>query len=98
MPYVHGMSRRSPSLRNFHLPLPEDTYRALRDEAEAMKRPATLVAREAIEDWLRERRKAALHEEITTYAARHAGTEVDLDPALEEAGAEVLRRAVRRRR
>ena len=85
--------------RNFHLPLPESIYRALQEEAGALKRPATSVAREAIEAWLRERRKGVLREAIATYAARHAGTSADLDPALEEAGVELLRvRPSRQRR
>ena len=49
-------------LRNFHLPLPEDLYRTLRDEALAAKRPATTLARQAIEAWLHERKKAAVRE------------------------------------
>ena len=92
------MASGTRALRNFHLPLPEEIYLALRAEAEGMKQPATLVARQAIEAWLRDRKKTALHEAIAAYATQHAGTEVDLDPALEEAGAEVLRRGVRRRR
>jgi predicted transcriptional regulator len=85
--------------RNFHLPLPEPVYRALQEAAAAVKRPATAVAREAIEGWLRERRKSVLRETIATYALEHAGTGADIDPALEEAGLEVLRpRSSRQRR
>jgi predicted transcriptional regulator len=78
--------------KNFHVPLPDDVYEALREEAAALKRPATTVARDAIEAWLRERRKTAVHEAVAAYAARHGGTTVDLDPALEKASLEVLRR------
>ncbi len=85
------------SKKNFHLPLPEDVYKALREEAAAVKRPATVVARHAIELWLRERRKAVVREAIATYAAEHAGSVADLDPALEQAGLEVLRPRRRRR-
>lgn len=90
------MARKEATKKNFHLPLPEDVYRALREEAAAARRPATAVAREAIELWLRERRKAVVHEAIATYAAEHAGTAADLDPALEQAAIEVLRRRRRR--
>jgi len=76
----------------------EKIYLALRAEAEGTGQPATLLARQAIEAWLRDRKKTALHEAIAAYGTQHAGTEVDLDPALEEAGAEVLRRGARRRR
>ena len=81
----------SESLRNFHLPLPDDVYRSLREEAAAAKQPATALARRVIEAWLRERRKNALRESIAAYAAAHAGTAADLDPALEEAGLDALR-------
>jgi len=85
-------------LHNFHLPLPDDVYRALRDEAAAAGRPATTIARQAIETWLRERRKTILREAIAAYASENAGTTADLDPALEAAGLEMLRPAPRRRR
>jgi predicted transcriptional regulator len=84
-------SRRGNALKNFHLPLPEDVYEALRHEASLLQRPATVVAREAIEEWLRERRRAVVRESIAAYAAQHAGTTVDLDPALEKAALETLR-------
>ena len=89
-------------LRNFHLPLPEELYRRLRSEARAAKQPATVVARHAIDAWLRQRRRTAIHEAIAAYAAKAAGTLDDLDPALEAASLEHLaaeeRRARRRRR
>lgn len=92
-----SMARTAATRKNFHLPLPEDVYKALREEAAAVKRPATVVAREAIEVWLRERRKAALREAIAAYAVEHAGTVADLDPALEQAALEVVRHRRRRR-
>jgi hypothetical protein len=84
-------------VKNFHLPLSEPVYRALRDEAARRKRPATVVARQAIEAWLEERRKLAVREGIAAYAAEHAGTAADLDPALEAAGLQVLKGRRRRR-
>jgi hypothetical protein len=79
------------AIKNFHLPLPQGVYDALREEAASLGRPATVVAREAIETWLRERRRAGVREAIATYAVRHAGTAADLDPALERASLELLR-------
>lgn len=88
--------------RNFHLPLPEELYRRLRSQAAAAGQPATVVARHAIEAWLRERRRATVTEAISAYAIAMAGTGADLDPALEAASLEHLaeeeRRAQRRRR
>jgi len=86
------------SVKNFHLPLPDDIYGALREEAAALGRPATVIAREAIEAWLRGRRRASVRESIAAYAAKHAGTTADLDPALEAASLELWRPKRRRRR
>ena len=87
------MSVRQESLnRNFHVPLPDDVYQALRSEAERRRRPATALVREVLEEWLERRRAEALHEEITEYAATHAGTSADLDSDLEAAGIETLTR------
>ena len=77
-------------MKNFHLPLPEQTYAQLRAEAEKTQVPATAVAREAIEQWLREQSRKSRHERIASYAAGVAGTRLDLDPALEAAGIELL--------
>jgi hypothetical protein len=77
-------------MRNFHLPLPEQTYTHLRAEAERAKLPATALAREAIDWWLRQQLRQARHDQIAAYAAEMAGTDLDLDPNLEAAGIEHL--------
>jgi hypothetical protein len=46
-------------MKNLHVPLPGDLYTELREEAQRTKRPATKLAREAIELWLKQRRKAS---------------------------------------
>jgi len=73
-----------------HVPLPEATYRRLRDEAERSSRPATVLAREAIDRWLAEAECAAVHEAIAEYARAVAGGPDDLDVGLEAAGVEHL--------
>jgi TPR repeat protein len=83
------MSQRP--MRSFHLPLPEGLYERLRVQAERARRPATALAREAIDRWLAEAQRAAIHEEIGHYAKAVAGSAADLDPALEAAGIEHLR-------
>ena len=77
-------------MRNFHLPLPEQTYSQLRAEAERAQLPATALAREAIDWWLRQQLRKTRHDQIAAYAAEMAGTEFDLDPDLEAAGIEHL--------
>ena len=87
MPFPYGIIIK---MRNFHLPLPEQTYTHLRAEAERAQIPATALAREAIDWWLQERLRKARHEQIAIYATEMAGTDLDLDPDLEAAGIEHL--------
>jgi hypothetical protein len=77
-------------MKNFHLPLPDETYTQLRAEAERTQVPATLLAREAIDLWLRHQLRAARHAAISTYAAEMAGSSFDLDTDLESVGIEHL--------
>lgn len=77
-------------MKNFHLPLPEQTYTQLRAEAERTQVPATALAREAIDLWLRHQLRKARHGAIAAYAEEMAGTNLDLDPDLELAGIEHL--------
>jgi hypothetical protein len=77
-------------MRNFHLPLPEATYTRLRAEAERAHVPATALAREAVDWWLRQQFKRTRHEAIAAYSAEMAGTPLDLDPDLESAGIDHL--------
>ena len=77
-------------MKNFHLPLPEKTYSRLMAEAERTQVPATTLAREAIDLWLRLQLRKARHQAIAAYADEMAGTNLDLDPVLESAGIEHL--------
>ncbi len=75
---------------NFHVPLPSGVYSRLRTEAERQHKPATQLVKQAVEYWLEEQEKHALHEEIACYASEMAGTSDDLDEQLEGAGMEQL--------
>jgi hypothetical protein len=77
-------------MKNFHLPLPETTYTRLRAEAERTHVPATTLAREAVDWWLRRQFRKARHDAIAAYATEMAGTHLDLDADLESAGIEHL--------
>ena len=77
-------------MKNFHLPLPEETYEQLRVEADRARVPATSLAREAIDWWLREQRRKAQAREISAYARKMGGSTHDLDPDLESAAVEHL--------
>jgi predicted transcriptional regulator len=77
-------------MKNFHLPLPDETYEHLRTAAERSRVPATAIAREAIDFWLRQELRKARHDAIAAYAAEMAGTALDLDANLEATGIEHL--------
>lgn len=78
------------NVKNFHLPLPDETYEHLRAVADRSKVPATALAREAIDSWLRQQLRKVRHDAISAYAAENAGTALDLDAGLEAAGIEHL--------
>ena len=78
---------------NFHVPLTPELHEMLREEADASGQPATSLAREALVDWLKKRRKERLHAEIAAFAAEYAGTDLDLDRDLEQAGIDVIKKA-----
>ncbi len=85
-------------MKNFHLPLPEQTYTLLRAEAERAQVPATMIAREAIDTWLRDQARKSRHDSIAAYAMEVAGTDLDLDQEMESAGiAHVVRRGQKRK-
>jgi len=77
-------------VNNFRLPLPEQTYGDLRTEADRRGIPATALARQAIQEWLRARKEIATRRAITAYAAEFTGTDIDLDHRLEAATIESL--------
>lgn len=85
-------------MKNFHLPLPEETYSHLKAEAARAQVPATVLAREAIDSWLRHQLRKTRHDAIADYAAAMAGTRFDLDSDLETAGIEHLVKSARKRR
>jgi predicted DNA-binding protein len=83
--------------RNLHVPLSEALHGRLRAAATRSGRPATALAREAIEAWIEEREREAVHEAITVYASEMAGTSADLDEDLERAAMAHLRGTRRKR-
>jgi len=83
--------------RNLHVPLPATLHDRLQAEATRSKRPTTIVAREAIEAWVEERERDAVHDAIATYAREMAATPADLDESLEGAAIEHLRGKRRKR-
>ena len=77
-------------MRNFHVPLPDTLHSQLKDAATKEGKPATELAREAINSFLTEKRRRQRHEAIARFAQANAQSELDLDEALEQAGLEHL--------
>jgi hypothetical protein len=91
MPFICGIIRNgNENMKNFHVPLPERTYTLLRTEAERTRVPATTLAREAIDSWLKYQARKARHDAIAAYALEMAGTDLDIDHDLESAAIEHL--------
>ena len=92
--YDSKKSRRSimaiDSVLNFYVPLPQTIYKKLREEAQRSRQPETVIARDAIDNWLKQRERETLHKQIAAYAKAHAGSEVDLDEELVLASIEYL--------
>ncbi|MBI2568096.1 MAG: hypothetical protein HYV63_13790 [Candidatus Schekmanbacteria bacterium] len=84
------LMRTQKAVYNFHVPLPQHLYEALRKEAQRSRESATRIAREGIEMLLKERRRRQIADEIRAFAEELAGTRFDLDPDLEEAAVERL--------
>ncbi len=76
--------------RNLHVPLPDPIYQRLRIEAQRSKRPATEIARTAIDIWLAQQERIFLHESVAEYARNTADTPADLDEYMESAGIDSL--------
>jgi plasmid stabilization system protein ParE len=95
---LRALNPLNKDMKDFHLPLPEQTYTRLRAEAERTQVPATTLAREAIDAWLRYQAPKARHDSIAAYAAEMAATDLDLDRDLESAGIEHLVNAGRERK
>jgi hypothetical protein len=78
--------------------LPSELYAELRREAEQLHRPVTELVRTALAYWLEERKRQRLHSDIAEFAREFAGTELDLDPLMEQASVEFLSVSGRRQK
>lgn len=79
------MARRE--RKNLHVPLDPTLHERLVAQAQRIRTPVTVVARDAIEAWTAEQERRERREAITAYARAMAGTEADVDEGLAEAAA-----------
>jgi predicted transcriptional regulator len=75
--------------KNVHVPLEPELHARLVAQARRVRSPVTVVAREAIAAWTVEQELQAERDAIRAYAEAMAGSQDDLDEALEEAAAEL---------
>ncbi|MEE8523266.1 MAG: hypothetical protein V3T72_04985 [Thermoanaerobaculia bacterium] len=78
--------------KKLNLPLPQEMHEALFAESRELGVPTTRLVRSVLENWLNERQRARRRAEVRRFAMEGAGTDLDLDPELEGAGTEELRR------
>ncbi len=76
--------------KKFNLPLPEKMHRALFAESRRAGIPATRLVRSVLERWIEQRQRENRRDEVREFATKYGGSELDLDPVLEDAAAEEL--------
>ncbi len=84
------MPRITSNKQNFHVPLSPEIYERLKIEAQYSQRPATELARVAIETHLQKLEAQRVHDEIRAYAQAMGGSEEDIHPDWQTASYEVF--------
>ena len=75
----------SVSVTKMALPLDADVWGLLQDEATKSGQPAVSLVSHVVGEWVRERHRQRVAQEIAEFAAAHAGSNLDLDQELESA-------------
>ena len=84
------MNKATNIKQNFHLPLSPKLYAELKEQAQERGQPATELARDALESYLRQLRIQKIGAELEAYVDAVAGTRDDFDPDVAAAGADVI--------
>ncbi len=79
---TNNMSISSP--KNIHVPLDNTIHLELKKIAESLKLPLTTLARVAIQDWIKARKRFQVQKELAAYVSKYAGSDLDLDTSLEK--------------
>lgn len=75
----------SGAIAKLELPLSDDVWSRLQEEASRTGQTAEGLVSDVVDNWLRERHRQRIAEEIAEFAAAHAGGPLDLDRDLEAA-------------
>lgn len=81
----------SEAVTKLELSLDGDVWNLLHDEAARTGRPTDSLACDVVTNWVRERQRQRVAQEIAEFAAAHAGGELDLDRDLEASTLQALR-------
>ncbi len=63
--------------KKIHVPLPSELHAALMEQAERLGTPATALARQAVAEWVRQKKQEQVSEELSAYVSEMAGTGAD---------------------
>ncbi len=80
----------SGTITSLELPLDSDVWGLLQDEAVRSGRPTVSLVSDVVANWVHERQRQRIAQEIAEFAATHAGSELDLDSDLESAALQTL--------
>ncbi len=84
------MNKAINTKQNFHLPLSPKLYAELKEHAQERGQPATELARDALEVYLRQLRIQKIETELREFVEAAAGTELDYDPEWAQLGHDVI--------
>lgn len=80
----------SEAVTKLELSLDGDVWNLLHDEAARTGRPTDSLVCDVVTNWVRERQRQRVAQEIAEFAAAHAGSELDLDRDLETSTLQAL--------
>ena len=80
----------SVTVTKMELPIDSDVWGLLQDEAERSGQPAVSLVSNVVANWVHERHRQRVAQEIAEFAAANAGSELDLDQDLESAALQTL--------
>jgi hypothetical protein len=84
------MNKATNIKQNFHLPLSPKLYAELKEQAQERGQPATELARDALESYLRQLRIEKIEAELEAFVETAAGTELDYDSEWAQLGHDVI--------
>jgi predicted transcriptional regulator len=76
--------------KSIHLPISDSLLQNLKEHAKKENRTVSGIVAEAVENWLKQKRKEKIYQQIKEFSSKYAGSKYDLDEELEAAGSKFL--------